>query len=399
MDFLILSNDEKLFLKKSSEKENAVLNVGLLYIKNSNQKILSLLKKIQEKFSKKKKLDCICVMTENSGYEEKLSFFVSYLYSILENEPLFYKPSYHLSLPSSTLTISPSIVPVVNSDVTEWKNEKHVCVLPGWEFYGLDWILHRWDAELGSFDETSFLSSPLYPKDIYNKLIHPSLVISYMDMWVRHYGISNLKKNFYALYCFYKDKLGHALLHFFYEETIKPSCNKTLYKKIQCLYHNTCPFHPYRKFLFFQSYCLSESKKFHLGMYISQYFSYHGMFVAKDFLNQYIDTIIKTFKIKTKMLFFGLNHYTTGEIKKKLLEAFDEIYSNTEYSVNWISRDFLENSSNAFLKYIYYNWHDIDRNIFLWDLKSIRYNDSQHRIGINLTYLYSAKQVTNFINS
>jgi hypothetical protein len=229
-------------------------------------------------------------------------------------------------------------------------------------------------------------------------LVAPLFVIQYLDLYVERYGQESLELNFYGLFMFYQDDLGKKLLHFFYEETIKPSKNNEIYRKIHKIYHSTCHNHPFKKYLFFQSFCLTETKRFHIGMYICQFFSYYGMFCCSDFLHQRIESLTKSFRTKSKMLIFEMNNLSNRVIQKILFDTFQNINKKRLFYVVWINQKHLANERENFSNFLHKNWNDIDRNIFLWDLKGIRFQDSQKQVGQNLTYLYTHKQIQNFIN-
>jgi hypothetical protein len=396
MKYKSLSDTEDIFFSQKIINKTRC-TVGLLYFYGKPQKIYFLMEKIIEK-CKEICIDTICVMTVQEGFDKFLSFFVSYLYRIMIEKPLIIKPSYELFLPSSTLTVQPNLIPVVMTDILEWKNQSAICVLPGWEFFGLDWILHRWETDLGNFDYNSFLCSPSYPKDIYNYPIHPKLVTNYVNIWVQKNGKDNLTWNFYALSRFFENDFGKLLLQFFYEETQKKSSNRQLYKKLHTLYHECNIENPYRKYIFYRNYSITESKTFHLGMFISQYLSYEGMFYCTDFFDEHLHSISRAFRTKIKMYLFEMNHHPTEVVQKNLKTAFQEVDAMTLFPCVWISRAHLKNTTSPFLKILYYNWYEVDRNIFLWDLKGIRYNDSQLQVGMNISYLYSTKQINNFCN-
>ena len=122
------------------------------------------------------------------------------------------------------------------------------------------------------------------------------------------------------------------------------------------------------------------------------------MFYCVDFFDDHLQSISRAFRSKTKMYLFEMNYLSSEEIQKNLKMAFQEVDALTLFPTVWISREHLKNAVSPFLKILYYNWNEVDRNIFLWDLKGIRYNDSQLQVGLNISYLYSTKQINNFSN-
>ena len=396
MKYKSLSETEDIFFSQKIINKTRC-TVALLYFHDRPEKLYSLIENILKE-CRQIDIDTICAMTVQDGFDKSLSYFISYLYRIMIGKPLNIKPTYDIFLPSSTLTVQPNLIPVVMNEIVEWKNQSAICVLPGWEFFGLDWILHRWETDLGNFDYNSFLCCPSYPKDIYNYPIHPKLVSKYVDMWVQKNGKDNLNWNFFGLSRFFENDFGKSLLQFFYEETKKKSSHRQLFQKLHTLYHTCSIENPYKKYIFFRNYSITESKTFHLGMFISQFLSYDGMFYCVDFFDDHLQSISRAFRSKTKMYLFEMNYLSSEEIQKNLKMAFQEVDALTLFPTVWISREHLKNAVSPFLKILYYNWNEVDRNIFLWDLKGIRYNDSQLQVGLNISYLYSTKQINNFSN-
>ncbi len=393
--YFVLSEYEQIFIGKRMIKDQKY-TVALLHIFKKTTPLLQLIERVHENNTE---IDCICVMTVENNYDSLLSHIVSHLYSLIRDQPLVLHPSFELCLPQSGLTLDPQNIPVVTSDERDWQQVKNICVLPGWEFYGLDWILHRWEVQLGNFDHHSFLCNPVYPKDLYNSLVPPSIVQRYMALWVQEHGWDKFRHYFYGLSCFYKDELGQNILEFFYEQTQQVSHNRLLYRKLHSLFHKTDVNHPYRKSIFFYNSSLTDSKRFHIGMFICQYLSYEGMFCCSEFLDTYMASIVRAFRTKFKMLVFQMNHWTTEVVESTLRTSFKKMDNSSIFPLMWIGRESLQNLvDDQFLKFLYSNWYDLDRNIYLWDLKGIRFRDSQHQVGGQLTYLYSTKHIHNFNN-
>jgi hypothetical protein len=354
---------------------------------------MSSVKKLKAISTKIKKWNCrVCHVFENSNYNKKATYTLTIL-----NNPLFYqKIDFEDCLPFNEITKNPQACPVTFNTSTQWKNIDNVVILSnnGWDFYELEWILKRWESSLGIFDFDNFWIASTYPMDIYNNPVHYSIVLFYVKLFINKAGLSSMKTKFHALYQFYKDKLGTMLLEFFYHETINPTTDKTkLYEKIHKLYHKTNKTHPYRRYLFYKNYCLTSKQKFKLNLYIQQYLSFHSMYVCSDFCLYRKEQLISGIE-KGNMEF--LQFFEKKE--KKLVEEINLVNEYHSSYFQWIGKDHIKKIKSPFWKYVYYNWTNIPRNINLWDIRVVNYNDHQMKIGEDLSSSFPIDWVRNFHN-
>tara|TARA_X000000950_G_scaffold283255_1_gene383683 strand:- start:253 stop:1410 length:1158 start_codon:yes stop_codon:yes gene_type:complete len=376
----------EIFLKTSENK-----NFALFYIDLDNEcRFYNILNLFLEK---KKNIDCICVL-DNLGFNKKLSFFCSNLYHILNNTKLTIYPSSTILFPTNNITSSPNIIPVSIHSTESWNNETYICVLPGWDFYGLEWILYRWEALLATYDTNSFLPKPTYPKDLYNNLVLPSLVISTIEKFIKKYSFEKFEKNFFGLSHFYSD-FGRNILELFYENSKCFLSKRQLYDKLKKIYKLTSPTHPFRSYLFYKNNCLIRSN-IHFSLFICQFLSFDGMFVCSKYLQENIDNINKNIK-RANIELFSILQNQKESISKQILLNFSLLNNDFNGSLCWISRKHLQNNNYIFWSYFYNNWDTINRNIFLWHSYSLKYNDTQMSIGSPLYQIYSTENIVNFM--
>lgn len=375
-----------IFLKKNEHKNFALFYIDL-DTKCSFYNILNLL------LDKNKNIDCICVL-DNLGFNKKLSYFCSYLYHILNNSKLIIRPTSTILFPTNNITSSPNIIPVSIFPTESWNNETYICVLPGWDFYGIEWILYRWEALLATYDINSSLPKPTYPKDLYNNLVVPSLVISTIDKFIKKYSFEKFEKNFFGLSHFYSD-IGRQILELFYENTKSSLSKKQLYDKLKKIYKLTSPTNPFRSYLFYKNNCLIRNN-IHFSLFICQFLSFDGMFVCSKYLQENLDNINKNIK-KSNIELYSILQDKKDSLSKQLLFNFSLLNNDFNGSLCWISRKHLENKTCMFWSYFYNNWNTINRNIFLWHSVSIKYNDTQMCVGSPLFQIYSLDNIVNFI--
>lgn len=386
MSYISFENND-IFIKQI--EGNSIVLIHTAYKKYNYKRLIE--------FLDKQDISTICVIIRNEGFNYLKSLIISNLYHLLNGTKLEIKPSFDLCKPSNSITETPDMIPVsLKEDKTSWKENDFICVLPGWDFYEVEWILTRWESSLVNFDTNSFLPKPTYPKDLYNNFINPSIVLNTITMYVHKYSLEDLEKNFYGLYCFYYSKMGNLLLNFFYEESQKNSTNMEIYEKLKVINKSVPKNDPYRIFLFYKNNSVlveNKKKKFSINIFINQYLSFYGMFVCSKFVNDNIDEIYESLRYTNISLYATL--YKNSVKKKKDLKYF---LNSLPYK-GWISRKHLENEKNYFWKYIYNNWDNIDRNIFLWHNKSLQYNDSQMKIGSSFLKFFSDNQIYNFETS
>lgn len=265
-----------------------------------------------------------------------------------------------------------------------------------WEFYELEWLLQRFESQLGLFDTDSFFITPQYPRDMLNNSIHPDLVLFYIKKYVKIHSLQQFHEQFYGLYLFYKDTLGHSLLRFWYEETTSPSpTNKELLKRLHSLYHSCSDTHPYKIYLFFQANCFNHvKKKFEISKYILLYLSFYGQYVDEFLYKDRKESILKAITGHGKLNYLRPYISTTNDIVLQLSEI------HTKYNKNmvWISKKHLRplTKKNKLLEFVYFNWENIRRNCNLWDSKVMSFSDDQLVYGSPLPSLFRHEWVTSF---
>lgn len=376
-----ITKDYLLLTRNITKNERQCLVFFLKEVKN--------LKKIAFKIKSKNCKKCYVFC--NSKFHLK----ASYILTILNNFSFSEKIYFDECLPLNDMTREPTLCPVTFQEAEEWKNVNHLVVIPnnGWDFYENEWILQRWESALGIFDYDNFWIASSYPLDLYNKPVHFNIVLFYIKLCIQNIGVKAFKLKYFALYQFYKDKkLGKLLLEFFHEETLYPTQNKEiLYQKIHKIYHSISSNHPYRRFLFYNSYCLTSKHSFKLNLYIQQYLSFHGMFVCQNFCNLRKSQLISGIE-KNNQEFYNF-------FKKKEENLFSEIQSlhnHYNHIFQWVGKDTIQKMKSPFWKYIYRNWNYCSRNINLWDIRVITYNDNQNKIGEHLLSLFPIEWIRNF---
>lgn len=265
-----------------------------------------------------------------------------------------------------------------------------------WDFYELEWILSKFDSQLGFFDADSFFIIPQYPRDILNNAIHPDIVLFYLRKFIKINTIEILHDKFYGLYLFYKDALGQNLLRFWYKETTSPAKNsEELIKQIHTLYHSTSDKHPYKTFLFYKATCFTPSKKkFEISKYILLYLSYYGMYVDEFLSKDRKDSIFRA--IRTNMKLNYLLQYVTHA--DDIVNLLSPIKAKCNKNMVWIGKKHLASlkKENKLLEFLYYNWDNIKRNISLWDYKVMSFNDDQLFYGTSIVTFFPNEWVLNF---
>ena len=330
----------------------------------------------------------------NSNFHVKSTYTINILY----RDSFSDKINFEQTLPKFDLTKDPCNVPVTFMDTKDWYNVSNISILPfnGWDFYQLEWILHRWESSFGIFDYDEFLITPSYPKDIYNNLIPPSVFFFTIQSYVEKYSIEELEINFFAIYLLFKDNLGKGILNLFYKyHDRKNSIDKlALYKDLHKLYHATEINHEYRVNLFFQNYSIGCNSQFRIDLFILQYFSFYGMFVCNQFLQQRKNFIIS-----------GIQHNLTEYLtyfqnKELLLEKINKMNTCFKKNLTWIGKRHVEKLNeiyeNDIWAFLQYNWVYAQRNICLWDIKLSAFEDRQSKIGRNIKKMFSKDWVQNF---
>ena len=291
------------------------------------------------------------------------------------------------------------------SDAEKWR----LSVLPsgtGWDFYDLEWLLQKWESALGLFDDDILcLSMPVYPMDLYNQRVSPDIVCREMDRYRQERGHDAARRTFYALDLLTRDDLGKRLLGFFYrcrggETPIQ------LFEWLWEIYQALPVDHAYRPFLLEKNYAVLDVHRrmtFKPCMLLSQYLSFHGMYVARDFYQRYRQDICEGFVAHRKELHMttlvpgdGQETWSTERWEAWMDEEFDRLYERVGDTAQWIGRWHLETflKDSVLWRAVVAVWDYIPRrNIFLWETSSFRYNELQLRIGHHFRVLMDAKTV------
>jgi hypothetical protein len=383
MKYLTAGNVHVFFKKYENE------NVALLQLTEKRNNLLNIIKSLDEK-----NIDLFCVVTED-GFDIVKSYIASIMNNILKNRSFSTHPSYDVFLPNNMLTRDPMNVPVVLTESDTWTQEKTICILPGWDFYGLEWIIRRWDSMLCSFDNDNFFVKPSYPKDIYNNLVPPNLVLSTLKMFEKVYGKDKLTRDYYALSLFSND-LGKRILIFFYEYETEKWTRQILYQKLKTLYHSTNSKNPFRMCIFYQSNAgmiVIKKKEFSISMFINQYFSFSGMFVCQKFFEENSMNIGLTLR-STMPYLYSFCMQQRMSIINTLRAEIGRLHKNHSYG--WINKDVASQQNTPFWNLISDQWDHINRNIYLWHGKSLIYQDSQMKIGCPVLGLFNPTQIANF---
>lgn len=269
----------------------------------------------------------------------------------------------------------------------------------GYDIYELEWFLEKINHDLGGvFDYDSFLIVPVYPKDILNNSIPYDIVMYYIRKYVKQYSLHKLKLNFSILYLFYRDKLGNKLLNLFYEEKETPSDNNLkIIQKLHSIYHSTSELHPYKTFLFYENFCLTSSsdRTFKIQRYILNYIQFFGSFICRDFVYQRTNTILLGIESSSKNNYFqSIFHSSESELKGQI----NEIHNHFGKNISWALKDHFRAINNPLSRFMLRNWYRIRRNVNLWDVKVLNFNDDQFVNGVLLSTMFPRIWVSNFHN-
>lgn len=311
------------------------------------------------------------------------------------------------SFPITDITANPNVIPVTLDDkVNDWNDVESIAILPGWDFYDIHWLLRHWEKSLGNFDFDSFFHVPSYPRDVYNKNIHPEIIFFILDQFVASYSLEKLKENYFGLYQFYKDNLGKKLLSFFYECSEENLSKETLYKKLHMIYHTTCPSHPFRIYLYYLNKGLQHSapskKYFKVQLFMSQYLSYYGMFVCNNYFESRLPMIVVGIFDNYKWLQSAFEFTSLQHLEDVLLLEWQHLYDMfpIQEKLTWIGKMHLQKlqKKSSFWKYLYIHWEHFNRNIFLWEKRSHKYGDSQFGTGYPIVDYFPESWTENFEN-
>lgn len=288
-------------------------------------------------------------------------------------------------------------------DHTFWKDVKNKLILPSknndWDFFESSFLLKKLVFSFGFFDFDSMLIIPTYPKDLTNNLIHPRIVLYHCNRYIEKNGSLKFRTNFYALWLFCKDRLGKKLLYLFYEESIQPTIEiSKVIQKLHKIYHTTSDLNPYKPFLFYQAHCSgSSAKKFDIQRYILTYLSFHCVFFCKDFVKQRKSFIWRAILTSPKMFFLKKFVKNPEELEEQINKIHETL--GEEKNQVWLSRSHLRKVKTPFSKYLVNNWHYLRRNLNLWDISILRFDDSQLVYGRPLVTVIPTEWVSNFEDS
>ena len=293
--------------------------------------------------------------------------------------------------PYAEMSRKPSFVSFDSRE--EWDDNITIAVIPqkyDWEFFELEWILQRWESAFSFFDYDSFWPTPSYPLDLWNNPIEPKIILFYCEQYIKKYSYDKFKIEFFGLYNFYKDNLGKDLLKFIYKELTEPSKDKTeLYQRFHFLYHNTEKNHPFLIFLYYRNYSVVKNK-FKLHLFINQFLSFQGMFLCVNFCERRLLSIWNG--LKKKYIFIS-NFFHDEKSFFKEIRYISEKYGK---NVAWIGRESIKDIDRPFWKFLYINWWNISRNLFLWDNYSVKFGDDQIMIGSSIRNIFPSEWTRRF---
>lgn len=282
----------------------------------------------------------------------------------------------------------------------DWRAVSVLSSGDGWDFYGVEWLLHKWESALGLFDDDILcLSIPVYPKDLYNENVHPDVVCREVDRYADLHGEDALRKKFFALWMLCRDLVGKKLLSFFYgcrgKET-PPQVFDALYQ----VYESLPIDHYYRLYLFEKNYSVLDLHRrltFKPYMLVSQFLSYHGMYVSRDFYMLYRREITAGFTAHRKELHMTEAvpaHWKEPEVMEFMDEQLTTLYSRVGESVHWVGkwhlRTFLGDLPLWSTMLAVWDFTP-RRNLYLWEQASFRYSEFQLKIGHEFRLLFTPK--------
>lgn len=288
----------------------------------------------------------------------------------------------------------------------DWRFVSVVSLGAGWDFYDVEWLLHKWESALGLFDDDILcLCIPIYPKDLYNERVPPEVVTREVDRYARERGEDALQRRFFALYWLCRDPVGKRLLSFFYgyrgDET-PAQVFDALYEMREAVPVD----HGYRPYLLEKNYSVLDLHRrllFKPYMLLGQFLSYHGMYVSKDFYMRYRRDIGAGFAAHRKELHmtpYLPEHWKEADVANWMDRQFALLYHHLGQDIQWagkwhlekVVRESLPRNDPSLWSALLAVWDFIPRrNIFLWEKSSFRYNEYQLRIGHEFRLLFDTK--------
>lgn len=301
------------------------------------------------------------------------------------------------SLPYFDFTKNPINVSMESDNL--WSDVRDKVFIPNpnndWDFFQTDWILHKWNSSLGFFDYDSFLIIPTYPKDLINNVIQPEIIIYTIKRYLKKNSMETFKTKYYALYLFYRNKLGREMLRFFYEETVDETKEiLQLIKKLHRIYHLIDAKNIFRPFLFYQANCIQSRlrMKFDIKKYILLFLSFHSIYFCNHFAQNRKEHIFNGLKTSSKLA--AIQQYFDSP--DSVYTEINKVHEFHGDIITWMSRDHFKKVNTPLAKHIYHHWQYMRRNIYLWDLKIFGFIDSQFVTGLPLQDMFPHTWVQNF---
>lgn len=307
--------------------------------------------------------------------------------------------------PTREETRCPGTVPVTMESWEAWTDAdfRRVSILSlgnGWDFYDVEWLLHKWESALGLFDDDILcLCTPVYPKDLYNEKVPLDIVFREVERFVRIQGEEVLKRKFFALYLLCRNPLGKQLFSLFYHYRGNEAPGQ-IFDALYAIYDHLPSGHYYRPFLLEKNYSVLDIHRrflFKPYMLIHQFLSYHGMYVSKDFFQLYHHDIVSGFAAHQKEL--HMTPYLPGHWKEADVDVFLEtelttLYDRVGHHVQWVGKWHLETymMDSILWSAMRVVWDFIPRrNLNLWEKSSFRYSEFQLKIGHEFRLLFNPK--------
>ena len=326
---------------------------------------------------------------------------------VLGHEPFVWENIYSMMLPVRDEFRYPQTVPLVIDETwTEWRQLDWTCVsvLQGksdWELYHTPWLLKRWEAGLSTFDDDIYLNVPVYPRNLFQELVHPSIVRREVKRYKRHMGEHELKMRFFGMYCLTQHVVGRKLLSYFYECEKHPSLVNDAWKVFQRLkkiYETTPREDPYREFIFVRNFSVVRLHgvfRHKPYMMINQYLSFYGMYVSIDFWNQYKTQIFRGVRYHyAKTIFPHLSDDDLVSLETHLEREMETVVSPSVY---WIGKYHIQQlmTKSPFWTHIVSIWETLSRrNIYLWVEDSFYHAEYQLQIGNHLSDFLKKSSLT-----
>jgi len=114
------------------------------------------------------------------------------------------------------------------------------------------------------------------------------------------------------------------------------------------------------------------------------------MFLCVNFCERRLSSIWNG--LKKKYIFIS-NFFHDEKSFFKEIRYISEKYGK---NVAWIGRESIKDIDRPFWKFLYINWWNISRNLFLWDNYSVKFGDDQIMIGSSIRNIFPSEWTRRF---